>query len=167
MNAISDLNRSSITAPNPSTYVDNFLNTLNDLYCNFFPLCSKLISKKRLSKPWITPTIWNLIKQKSNAFQLYRRGLISVWQNNLIKKITSAIYNSKREYYRKTFQKFRINMHETWSTVTSMLQTSQNKNITKAIFFNNVEVTDEFEITNLFIKFFTGVCDRTQVKNSN
>ena len=48
MNTISDLYCSSIVARDPSTYVDNFLNTSNDLYCKLFPLCSKLISKKRL-----------------------------------------------------------------------------------------------------------------------
>ena len=107
---------------------------------------------------YFTPALLNLIKQKSDSFQLYRRGLISVRQNNLIKnKITSAIRNSKRDYYRNTFQKFRNNMHKTWSTISSVLQTSQNKNTIKAILFNNVEITDEFDIAHLFNNFHTRV----------
>ena len=48
-------------------------------------------------------------------------------------------------------------MHKTWSTISSVLQTSQNKNTIKAILFNNVEITDEFDIAQLFNSFFTGV----------
>ena len=48
-------------------------------------------------------------------------------------------------------------MHKTVSTITNVLQTSQNKNNIKAILFNNVEVTDEFDIAHLFISFFTGL----------
>ena len=44
-----------------------------------------------------------------------------------------------------------------WLTLTSVLQTSQNKNIIKAMLFDNVKVTDEFEIKQLFNNFFTGV----------
>ena len=72
-------------APDPSTYIDNFSTTLNDLYCNFFPLCTKFITKKRMSKPWITSSSFSLIKQKSNTFQQYRRGLITMRENNLLK----------------------------------------------------------------------------------
>ena len=39
----------------------------------------------------------------------------------------------------------------------SVLQSSQNTNIIKAILFNNVEVTDESDIALLFNNFFTGV----------
>ena len=48
-------------------------------------------------------------------------------------------------------------MHKTWSTVTSVFQTSQNKNSIKAILFNIIDVTDEFDIAQLFNNFFTGV----------
>ena len=86
MKAKTVLNWSSLIAPDPSTYVENILNTLNGLCGKFIPLFSQFISKKRLSKPWIASAILNLIKQKSNAFLLYRRGLISVRQNNLKKQ---------------------------------------------------------------------------------
>ena len=158
MDAVAELDFSDIIASDPSTYVDNFLAIINELYCRSFPLCTKFISKKRMSKPWITPNILSLIKQKSNAFQLYRRGIISMRENNLIKnKITSAIRISKRQPYKNTFNKFKNNMHKTWSTIKSVLQSSQNKNTIKAILFNNVEVTDDFDIAQLFNNFFTGV----------
>ena len=47
-------------------------------------------------------------------------------------------------------------MHKTWSTITSVLQTLQNKNKNKVIIFKNIEITDEFDITQLYNNFFTG-----------
>ena len=60
-------------------------------------------------------------------------------------------------------------MHKTWSTITSVLPTSQNNNTTKAILFINVEVTDEFEIAKLFNNFLTGVATEleTNIPTSN
>ena len=116
------------------------------------------VSKNWLSKPWITPAILKLIKPKSDVFQQYQRGLISVRQNNLIKnKITSAIRIYKRDSYRNSFRKFRNNMHKTWSTITSVLRTSHNKKTIKAILSNNFEITDVFHLAQLLTSFFTGV----------
>ena len=103
------------------------------------------------------PAILNSNEQKSNAFQVYRGGLIFVRRNNPMKNFTRAIHNSKREYYRNTSQKLRINMHKTRSTIKSVLQTYQNKNIIKTILFINVEVTDDFDIAQLINEFFTQV----------
>ena len=75
-------------------------------------------------------------------------------ENNLIKK-TTAIRTSKRQYYQSTFFKFKYNTHRTWSTIKSVLPSSQNKNTIKATLFNNDEVTDEFDIAQLFNNFFT------------
>ena len=82
MDAIADLSFSDIIASDPSTYVDNFLAIINEQYCKFFLICSNFITKKRMSKPCITPDILSLMKQKSNAFQLYRRGVTFMRENN-------------------------------------------------------------------------------------
>ena len=93
LDAVADFDFSVIIASESYTYADNLLAIINELYCNFFPLCTKFISKKRMSKPWITPNILSLIKQKSNAFQLYRTGIISMRDNNLIKNKTNHRYS--------------------------------------------------------------------------
>ena len=114
MEAVAGLDWSNIMAYDPSTYVGNFLTTINNLYCNFFPLCTKFITMKRMSKPWITSSILSLIKQKSDAFQLYRRGLITMRENNVIKnKINSAIRSSKQQYFKFKLIKFKNDMQKT------------------------------------------------------
>ena len=108
--------------------------------------------------PWITSNILSQIKQKSNAFQLYRKGLITIREKNLLKnKITSVIRSSKRQYYKFKFIKFKNDMQKTWSNIKSVLHSSQNSNTTKVVLFNNVEVTDKLDIAQLFNNFFTGI----------
>ena len=68
MNAVADSNWSNNISSDPSTYYDNILTTINDLYCHFFPLCAKFITTKRMPKPWNTSSILSIIKQKTNAF---------------------------------------------------------------------------------------------------
>ena len=48
-------------------------------------------------------------------------------------------------------------MHKTWSTISSVIKTSQNKNTIIAILFNKAEITDEFDKVQLFNSLFTGV----------
>ena len=67
-NAISSFDWNSVQSDNVSDFVDKFLNAVNNLFCYHFPNQSKLISKKRLTKPWMTRHIFNLINQKSYFF---------------------------------------------------------------------------------------------------
>ena len=93
-----------------------------------------------MSKPRITSSILSLIKQKSDAFQLYRRELVTMRENNLIKnKINSVIRSLKRQYSKFMIIKFKNDMQKTWSTMKSVLLSSQNKkkNI-EYILFKNV-----------------------------
>ena len=58
----------SIKCENVSDYLQRFIDTLNKFYCDNFPLRKKLIGKKRLTKPWLTAQIHDLIKLKSESF---------------------------------------------------------------------------------------------------
>ena len=51
---ISSFDWSAIHSTNSSVYMQNFITGLNSIYCTSFPLKSKTISRKRLSKPWLT-----------------------------------------------------------------------------------------------------------------
>jgi exonuclease III len=51
-----------------------FNRTVNKLYCNCFPIKTKLISLKRLSKPWLTSGILNSIKTKTTYCKLTKFG---------------------------------------------------------------------------------------------
>ena len=60
-------------------------------------------------------------------------------------------------------------MQKIWSTIKSVLHSSQNSNTIKAILFNDVEVTEDFDIPHLFNNFFTGIATELEadIPNSN
>ena len=45
--------------------VSYFIDNLNRMHCECFPLVKKSVSPKRLSKPWLSDELFKLIKQKS------------------------------------------------------------------------------------------------------
>ena len=94
----------------------------------------------------------NLIKLKSQYFKSYRRGLISVDENNYLKnKITMKIRKAKKFYYFRMFHKFKSELRKTWDTIKSILDLSTNKNTIKCIMFFNVEYMDELSIAHISI----------------
>ena len=65
---------------------DSFCHFINKSYCDIFPIKIKFISEKRLKKPWITSEVINLIREKSEFFNLFKLGVISSDTNNSHKK---------------------------------------------------------------------------------
>ena len=53
-----------------------FVVTFNDLYKDWFPLKTKYLTLKRLSKLWWTSGILMSIKMKSVYFKFFKSGLI-------------------------------------------------------------------------------------------
>ena len=66
-------------------YVGNFSRKLNDLYCSAFHLKSKHIPTRKALNSWFTPELAELVKQKSNYFELLRLGAITKQENELFK----------------------------------------------------------------------------------
>ena len=107
----------SVSDRNVSLFTENFHKILDEIYQSCFPLTTKLISKKRISKPWFSAKIFNLVKLKSRNFRLYRLGLISREENNIVKnRLNSIIRSEKRRYFHKVFSDSVSNMKKTWKT---------------------------------------------------
>ena len=144
------------------------MNKMNEIYCESFPLMRKLISKKRLSKPWLNNEILDLINFKSTCFTLLRRNLISQLFNNSVKnRINSVVRKAKTDYYRRKFNAFKTNLRKTWDMIRHVLSLTKNRNTVKAILFNNTEVFDELEIANLFNNFFCNIPLELESRNSD
>ena len=72
---------------------------VNSVYVKCFPVRIKLVTEKRLCKPWITTGIINSIKTKSRYFKLYK---LSIKDEHLNRKhrnlLNSIIRLAKRKY---------------------------------------------------------------------
>ena len=81
-----------------------FMNKLNFLYCQSFPLCSKFVSTKRIEKPWLTSGILKSIKTKSEYFKLNKLGLVEDEINKSYKNVlTKLFFKSKKRLFSYPF----------------------------------------------------------------
>ena len=152
---LSEFDWLSIVSEDPDAYTNNFMNALNDLYCDVFPLRTKNVSKKKLMNSWITNEIKDLVKRKSTYFELFRLGAISRAENNNFKnKVKSHINKAKSTYYRNLLNENISNMQKTWETINFLMNRTSKSSSLKKLIVNDIEYYDSKEISNLFNEFF-------------
>ena len=139
---------------------ENFSFKLDKFYCNNFPIKTKTVTNKQLSKPWITPELKQLIDRKSQYFELYRLGVITHAENNSFKNtINSKIKRTKADYYKKRFLKLKNNIKSTWSLLSSLMSRGTTKMQINCILHNDIEYSNETDIANIFNRYFNQVAD--------
>ena len=62
-----------------------------------------------------------LIRQKSEYFNLYKMGVISKFTNNQFKNfVTSEIRKAEHSYYLENFRNFKRNMKQSWNLINRL-----------------------------------------------
>ena len=144
----------------PGTISQKFLlfNELcNTAYRTCFPLKTKFISIKRIKKPWIDATIFQIIKTKSHYFKLYRLGIISKSENNKYKNmLNNKIRHARKLYYRNSFDKCRNDIKATWKLIKSNLSPSYCRRNINSIIVNDCEIVDEEVMADNFNSYRVG-----------
>ena len=139
-------------------YAENFINTLNYLYCQAFPLRIKCVSRKCLEHPWIDSNLRKLIDYKSTYFKLLRLGIITSAENNFFKNKVKAILRKRKVFYYKTvFHQQQNNMKKTWEFIRKLTSNKVSSDGIKRIVKNNVELTDSFDIAVAFNEYFCNI----------
>ena len=111
------------------------------------------MTRKRLSKPWLTEQVLDLIKLKSTYFTILHNKVMSKSLNDSLKnRINSVVRKSKIIYYSQKFNAYKSNLNKTWDMIKHALSLTKNENSIKSILFNNVEV-----FANLFNNFFCNI----------
>lgn len=162
-NFLADVNNfdwNEIYAEDINTCLENFMSSLDQMYCNNFPLKTKTVTNKQLEKPWLTPDIKLLINKKSEYFQLFRHNIVTLEENNRFKnRINAKIKKAKFDYYKNSFDCANKNSKATWSLLSSLISGNLNRKPIRNITHNNAEYTDETEIANLFNVYFNNIAD--------
>ena len=119
-NFLADVNNfdwNEIYAEDINTCLENFMSSLDQIYCDNFPLKTKTVTNKQLGKPWLTPEIKLLINKKSEYFQLFRLNIVTHEENNRFKnRINAKIKKAKFDYYKNSFDCANKNSKATWSS---------------------------------------------------
>lgn len=138
--------------------ISTFINKIDEIYQNCFPLKVKFISPKRYKNKWITQDIKQLINKKSEAFKKLRLGLISKEENNRIKnEISSKINKAKHEYYKNSFELFRGKVKKSWDLIHDLMRNKNSKSEDIHLKVQTKEIVMASEVANTFAKYFSGV----------
>ena len=149
---------SSISDENVDVYVNNFVNTVNNLYCASFPLKIKYVTEKQFIKPWVTPQIKELIRVKSEYFRLFKLGFVNSSENNYFKnRVKTYIDKSKKLYYQKLFIQNRTNIKNTWKLINDLISNGVDRGKVNRIIWNGTEYNNSTDIASIFNNYFNNI----------
>ena len=136
--------------------VVKFNSAVDVLYCKCFPLKSKILSTKRLHKPWLTKGILKSIHTKSKYFNMAKLGVIDNDINKAYKnRLTATIKSARKQYYNNAFINNRNNTRKTWSLINNMIGKNLNSKSIKSLLVDGVETSDAEEFNNYFTNIAT------------
>ena len=140
------------------TCTTTFIDKLNYLYTECFPLKVKFISNKRMKNIWITRDIKRLINEKSETFKKYRRGEITREDNNIRKNyLNKKINKAKNNFYSNAFELYRNDAKRKWKLLSGLMGTNRKKNEIIEILDGENNLTETDDIINKFADFFSNV----------
>lgn len=137
-----------------------FNQIFNELYENYFPIKTNLLSKKDIEKPWINDVLIKRLKIKDKLGQLAARNVINV---DIFKKfrnlVTSQIRRAKEKFFEKEFQDNSNNIKKTWSLINDVIKT-KSKDDTINLINDNGEDVDKNNVSNTCIDYFINIATK-------
>ena len=118
--------------PNLETRYNNYFDQITTVYNKCFPLITKKVHSKILSKPWITTEIKKLIDKKNKYFSIKNKHKTDKNQQNYKtakKKVETAINAEKKMYFHKILVNTNNNIKQKWDAIRLMInrqKTDQN-----------------------------------------
>ena len=122
--------------------MDCFITRGNELYCECFPLNSKLIGKRQEHNPWMTLHLKKNTWSKSDSFHLMKLNIISREENKLFHDRVNALLKKRKiTYYENLFLCFRQNVKKNWELIKK-LNNCKTSVSTRKILYNIVIYSD-------------------------
>ena len=130
---------------------------------------------------WITKGIIKSIKYKDNLYKKMKITCPNSLDYHVIKSnlstystiLKKSIRNAKKHYFESLFEKYKINMRKTWSTINDILsRKTNNKSIPDHFIDGNEIIIDKQTIANHLNSYFTNIgpnvaCNKTNTNDSD
>ena len=112
-----------LDSPDIEESLTDFQNILSEAYNNCFPLVTKTIKNKHLSKPYITTEIKNLINERNKLQRKSLKWPITYGKQyrQLRNKINQMIQSAKAEYYKTKLRDSKSDVKKSWSVINEVL----------------------------------------------
>ena len=128
----------SVKTRDVNLYAQNFMNALNLVYQQSFPLKTKLVTYKFFKNPWYTNDVQKLTKARNCYQKLLKAELITTAEYSLFRnKITSLIRKCKETFYECAFNRNISNIRKTWKLINKICDRKPHTSIEKIIHNQN------------------------------
>ena len=132
---------------------------INELYDKYFPLKTRVLTKKAQSKPWINQALVNRIKIRDKLGKLANKGRINRDTYKRFRNIlTQQIRESKSNYFNAQFDNCKNNIKKTWKIINNT--TKKGKLANKTILCENENIIDSKDVPNMFIDYFSNIANQ-------
>ena len=139
-------------------FCEKFCADLDGIYCRTFPLKTKFLSRKRLSKPWLSAALLTSIKNKSKYYKLSRIGHISRnFYARYRNHVTNLTREAKKRYYVQVFESNKKDMRKTWKTLKDLIGSGVGRERTRELLLNGRTVSDESTMAEEFNNYFANL----------
>ena len=142
----------------PKTAYTKFHKLINELYNKYFPIKTRVLSKKAQSKPWVNQSLVNRIKIRDKLGKLSSKGRID---RNIYTRfrnlLTSQIRASKATYFNNQFDKCKSNIRKTWKIINNT--TKKQKSNRQITIYENENKVSMVDVPNKFIDYFSNIAN--------
>ena len=142
----------------PRIAFTKFYLLIDELYNKYFPVKTKIVSKKAQLKPWINQTLVNRIKMKDKLCRQSSKGRIdrkiyTDFRNDL----TSQIRKAKASYFEDKFNMCKGNIKKTWKIINSTIK--KHKTSKKVVICDNDNVINNEDVPHKFINYYSNIAN--------
>ena len=131
-----------------------------------FPLITKKLKTKHLSKPYITPEILNLMKERDKLQKKFSKKPINFGTafRALRNQVNNKIKQSKREYYTNKLNNSSGNVKETWKVINEVLGRKKRTDITEEFSIDGHQISSPKNIANKFNELYVRTGERLSTR---
>lgn len=129
------------------------------LFNKYFPLIIKHLRADHYNKPYITPEIKQMIREKNILARRCAEKPITFGgeYRRVRNQVTQTIRNAKGNYYKRKLEEGAGNSKKVWKVINSVLGKHKNKQLNDNFIHNNNEINDPQIIADQFNSYFINV----------
>ena len=141
-----------------NTQMIKLIEILENYYNTCFPLRTKIIGMKRLSKPWITEALHKSIHNKHIMYKLVRQNLYDINRYKIYTNtLNSLIRTSRTIYYKQQFEQCKTDIKITWKIINATIKPGKRYTSIINLYHNNQEISDPTQIAEALHNHFAGI----------
>ena len=147
-----------LNIPNTNEQVLKLIEVLEKYYNTCFPIKTKQMGVKRLSKPWITDAILKSIKNKHIMYKLLMQNLYNRDRYNLYSNTLKSLMRvAEKNYYKQQFEQCKNNIKRTWNIINSTIKPGKRYSAILKLYHEDKTITDPQQIANTLNNHFAGI----------